>query len=229
MHENLNFLKARVFKIARFEFFKFSNLDIKPGDGILVEWEEGPEFAEVFEIVSNEISMKIRDARNVIRRMNEEDRKHFIRKTNLEINAFDTCIKYCRKLSVPLKLIQVRYTYDLRKATFIYTADGRVDFRQLIKELARDLKVKIEMRQIGVRDEAKIVGGCGACGYPLCCATHLNSFFPVTVKMAKLQGLVLNPTKILGVCGRLKCCLYYEYSEEEQEEKIIYEYDEDVV
>lgn len=226
----MELLKARIFGTARLGIFKCDGLDIKNRDGLIVEAEEGFEFAEAMErFYLKEIEGKDFNFPRVIKIMDGEDEKYFQKKLNLEMKAFDICKYYCEKLNIPLKLIQVRYLYDLKGATFIYTAAGRVDFRQLIKDLARELKIKIEMRQIGVRDEAKLLGGCGSCGYSLCCSTYLNSFSPVSVKMAKYQGLVLNPSKILGVCGRLKCCLYYEYYEEEQEEKVLYEYDDDVV
>lgn len=226
----MELLKARIFGTTRIKIFNSSGFPVKVKDGIIVEDEEGYEFAEIIEKISVQgLENKIQELPKVLKVMDKEDVEYFQKKLNLEMRAFDVCKYYCEKLNIPLKLIQVRYTYDLKGATFIYTAAGRVDFRQLIKDLARELKIKIEMRQIGVRDEAKLLGGCGSCGYSLCCSTYLNSFSPVSVKMAKYQGLVLNPSKILGVCGRLKCCLYYEYYEEEQEEKVLYEYDDDVV
>lgn len=226
----MELIKARIFGTARIKIFNSSGFEIKIKDGIIVEDEEGYEFAEAMEKISVKgLENKIQEFPKVLKIMDNEDEKYFQKKLNLEMNAFDICKYYCEKLNIPLKLIQVRYSYDLKGALFIYTAAGRVDFRQLIKDLARELKIKIEMRQIGVRDEAKLLGGCGSCGYELCCSSYLDSFSPVSVKMAKYQGLVLNPSKILGVCGRLKCCLYYEYYEEEQEEKVLYEYDDDVV
>lgn len=227
----MKLVKARIFGTARLKIFNSSDIPLKKRDGVLVEGEEGLEFAEVVDLIPIEgLEEKIPSFPKVIRIMDQGDEEYFQKKLNLELKAYDVCSYYCNLLNIPLKLVQVRYSYDLKQGTFIYTADGRVDFRQLIKDLARELKIKVEMRQIGVRDEAKLVGGCGTCGYSLCCATHLNSFSPVSVKMAKLQGLVLNPSKILGVCGRLKCCLYYEYYEEEgEEEKVLYEYDDDVL
>lgn len=226
----MELIRARIFGTTRQKIFNGSGFLIKNNDGIIVEGEEGYEFAEVIEkIFLENLENKIQNLPKVVKVMDKEDEEYFQNKLNLEIKAFDICKYYCETLKIPLKLIQVRYSYDLKSAIFIYTAAGRVDFRQLIKDLARELKIKIEMRQIGVRDEAKLLGGCGTCGYGLCCSSYLNSFSPVSVKMAKYQGLVLNPSKILGVCGRLKCCLYYEYYEEEQEEKVLYEYDDDVV
>lgn len=226
----MELVKARIFGTARAKIFKWEGVPIKEKDGLVVEGEEGMEFAEFLEKVQiKEMENKLQEFPKVIKIMEEEDNKYFQNKLNLELNAFDVCKNYCKILNIPLKLIQVRYSYDLKEATFIYTAAGRVDFRQLIKDLGRELKVKIEMRQIGVRDESKLLGGCGICGYSLCCSSYLKEFSQVSIKMAKYQGLVLNPSKILGVCGRLKCCLYYEYYEEEKEEKVLYEYDDDVL
>lgn len=226
----MELIKARIFGTARAKVFNSTGFSIQKNDGLIVEGEEDLEFAEFLEKIPIEADEnKFQNLPKVIKIMDEEDKKYFQKKLNLELKAYDVCIYYCKVLEIPLKLIRVRYNYDLKGATFIYTAAGRVDFRQLIKDLARELKIKIEMRQIGVRDESKMVGGCGVCGYPLCCSTYLNEFSPVSIKMVKYQGLVLNPSKILGVCGRLKCCLYYEYYEEEREEKVLYEYDDDVV
>jgi len=226
----MELIKARIFGTARARIFNSGGFQVKDKDGLIVEGEEGFEFAEFLEKIQSEgIENKFQNLPKVIKIMDEEDKKYFQNKLNLELKAYDVCKYYCKILNIPLKLIQVRYTYDLKGATFIYTAAGRVDFRQLIKDLARELKIKIEMRQIGVRDESKMTGGCGICGYSLCCSSYLNEFSPVSIKMVKYQGLVLNPSKILGVCGRLKCCLYYEYYEEEKEEKVLYEYDDDVV
>lgn len=226
----MEIIKARIFGTARVKIFNCGDFQVKNNDGVIVEGEEGFEFAEAVEKISLEgIENKIQALPKVLKIMDKEDEEHFQKKLKLELKGFDVCKHYCEVLNIPLKLVQVRYSYDLKGAVFIYTAAGRVDFRQLIKDLARELKIKIEMRQIGVRDEAKLIGGCGSCGYKLCCSSYLNSFSPVSVKMAKYQGMVLNPSKILGVCGRLKCCLYYEYYEEEQEEKVLYEYDDDVI
>ncbi len=220
--------QIKIFGEQRIKIYNCNEVNAKERDGIIVEGEEGLEFAELLDFLPSFLVLK-EDVKipKVLRVMTKEDEEHFLKKLDLELKAFDVCKHYCNILKIPLKLVQVRYNYDLKKGTFIYTAAGRVDFRQLIKDLARELKIKIEMRQIGVRDEAKLLGGCGTCGYGLCCTTHLNSFAPVSVKMAKVQGLVLNPSKILGVCGRLKCCLYYEYYEDQQEEKVLYFYEEE--
>lgn len=127
-----------------------------------------------------------------------------------EKSAFDICLKKIEKFKVPMKLLRAEYTFDRNKIVFFFTSDGRVDFRELVKELAAVFHTRIELRQVGVRDEAKQVSGIGSCGRPLCCATFLGDFAPVSIKMAKNQGLSLNPTKISGVCGRLMCCLRFE-------------------
>ena len=136
----------------------------------------------------------------------QDDKKEEInRKTEKE--AFQVCLKKIREHSLEMKLIDVEYTFDNNKILFYFTADGRIDFRELVKDLAAIFKTRIELRQIGVRDETKILGGIGICGRPLCCHTYLSEFVPVSIKMAKEQNLSLNPTKISGVCGRLMCCL----------------------
>ena len=124
--------------------------------------------------------------------------------------AFKVCVEKIKKHNLSMKLIDTEYTFDNNKVLFYFTADGRIDFRELVKDLASVFKTRIELRQIGVRDETKIVGGIGICGRPLCCASYLSEFIPVSIKMAKEQNLSLNPTKISGVCGRLMCCLKYE-------------------
>ena len=146
----------------------------------------------------------------IIRRAAEEDIRRLEENKQKEAEAFEVCKEKIRKHDLDMKLIDVEYTFDAKKILFYFTADGRVDFRDLVKDLAGVFHTRIELRQIGVRDEAKMVGGLGICGRPLCCNQHLCEFQPVSIKMAKEQGLSLNPTKISGSCGRLMCCLKYE-------------------
>ena len=146
----------------------------------------------------------------VIRRATIKDMAQLERNKAREKSAFDICLQKIEKFKVPMKLLRAEYTFDRNKIVFFFTSDGRVDFRELVKELAAVFHTRIELRQVGVRDEAKQVSGIGSCGRPLCCATFLGDFAPVSIKMAKNQGLSLNPTKISGVCGRLMCCLRYE-------------------
>ena len=143
----------------------------------------------------------------VIRMATDEDRAVETRNKEKEKEAFKTCQEKIRKHKLDMKLIDAEYTFDNNKVLFYFTADGRIDFRELVKDLASVFKTRIELRQVGVRDETKIMGGIGICGRPLCCHSYLSEFIPVSIKMAKEQNLSLNPTKISGVCGRLMCCL----------------------
>ena len=145
--------------------------------------------------------------KSVIRIATEEDRKTEAKNKEKEKEAFEICLEKIRKHGLEMKLIDAEYTFDNNKVLFYFTADGRIDFRELVKDLAAVFRTRIELRQIGVRDETKIRGGIGICGRPLCCHTYLSEFAPVSIKMAKEQNLSLNPTKISGVCGRLMCCL----------------------
>lgn len=148
----------------------------------------------------------------IVRRANKEDLERIRGNLVLERDAFNFCMKRIQELGLKMKLIRVRYFFDRTKAVFFFTAERRVDFRELVKDLARNLNTRIEMRQIGVRDESKIVGGVGSCGYRLCCNKFLLDFEPISVRMAKTQNITLNPSKISGRCGRLMCCLNYEQS-----------------
>ena len=159
------------------------------------------------EVVDEEV---VAPLKNVIRKADEEDIKQVEENKKKEVEAFSVCLEKIRKHELDMKLIDVEYTFDNNKVLFYFTADGRVDFRELVKDLASVFRTRIELRQIGVRDEAKMLGGIGACGRSLCCSSHLSEFHPVSIKMAKEQSLSLNPTKISGTCGRLMCCLKYE-------------------
>lgn len=146
----------------------------------------------------------------ILREATEEDIKIREEQRLIEKDAFAFCKRTSLELNLQMRLIKVHHYFDSSKMIFYYTADGRIDFRELVKILARTFRIRIEMRQVGVRDETKICGGVGHCGLKLCCSNHLNHFAPVSVRMAKEQGLTLNPSKISGVCGRLMCCLRYE-------------------
>ena len=148
--------------------------------------------------------------RPIIRRATDKDFEKLIENRKKEKEAFDICLKKIEEHNLEMKLIDVEYTFDCGKILFYFTADGRVDFRELVKSLAAVFRTRIELRQIGVRDEAKMLGGLGVCGLELCCKRFLSDFEPVSIKMAKEQGLSLNPAKISGTCGRLMCCLKYE-------------------
>lgn len=189
-------------------FFSPLNFEIKRGDHVIVETARGIEFGTVMTGVTEvEDEKVIQPLKPVIRIANERDIEQEANNKLKEKDAFKICLEKIRKHELEMKLIDAEYTFDNNKVLFYFTADGRIDFRELVKDLAGVFKTRIELRQIGVRDETKIVGGIGICGRPLCCHSYLADFVPVSIKMAKEQNLSLNPTKISGVCGRLMCCL----------------------
>ena len=204
---------VRFKKAGKIYYFDPSGLDIKKGNFVVVETARGIEFGEcvigIKEIPESDI---VSPLKSVIRVAEEADmNKHKENKVK-EKDALDICLKKIEEHGLNMKLIDVEYTFDNNKVIFYFTADGRVDFRELVKDLATIFKTRIELRQIGVRDEAKMLGGLGPCGRSLCCSTFLGDFASVSIKMAKEQNLSLNPTKISGICGRLMCCLNYEQS-----------------
>lgn len=192
-------------------FFDPSNLEINKGDYVIVETARGIEFGTVVgglkEVADDQV---IQPLKPVIRVATPKDVEQETNNKIKEKEAYKICLEKIQNHGLEMKLIDAEYTFDNNKVLFYFTADGRIDFRELVKDLAAVFKTRIELRQIGVRDETKIVGGIGICGRPLCCHTHLADFIPVSIKMAKEQNLSLNPTKISGVCGRLMCCLKHE-------------------
>ena len=189
-------------------FFDPLSFEIKRGDNVIVETARGIEFGTVVAGVSEvEDSRVIQPLKPVIRIANQRDIEQEAENKIKEKEAFKICQEKIRKHELDMKLIDAEYTFDNNKVLFYFTADGRIDFRELVKDLAGVFRTRIELRQIGVRDETKIVGGIGICGRALCCHSYLSDFVPVSIKMAKEQNLSLNPTKISGVCGRLMCCL----------------------
>lgn len=202
---------VRFKKAGKIYYFNPGSLEINEGDSIIVETARGIEFGDCV-IAPKEISEDevVAPLKSVLRCATEEDiRIHHDNKSK-EQDAFNICLEKIAQHNLDMKLIDVEYTFDNNKVIFYFTADGRVDFRELVKDLATIFKTRIELRQIGVRDEAKMVGGLGPCGRPLCCSSFLGDFASVSIKMAKEQNLSLNPTKISGICGRLMCCLNYE-------------------
>lgn len=202
--------------------------DLKKGDMCIIEIDLGEELAAVIHSprLICETPKFSQDAVKIVRKASIEDEEKFCQLQKKEENAFAFCLEKIKFRNLPMKLVKVRYFSNEKKGIFYYTADGRVDFRQLVKDLAKEFRMRIEMRQIGVRDEAKMVGGLGVCGRHLCCASFMKSFEPVTIQKAKKQKIVINPTKISGLCGRLMCCLAFEdeshgrlYSEEEKVEE----------
>lgn len=199
-------------------YFALGKFHIKKGQQVIVETARGIEFGHVVmgpkEVEEDQITQPLK---SVIRLANNEDRKIEERNREKEKEAFQICLEKIRKHKLEMKLIDAEYTFDNNKVLFYFTADGRIDFRELVKDLAAVFRTRIELRQIGVRDETKLRGGIGICGRELCCHTYLSEFAPVSIKMAKEQNLSLNPTKISGVCGRLMCCLT---NEQETYEKL---------
>lgn len=202
---------VRFKKAGKIYYFDPDSLDINKDDYVVVETARGIEFGNVTvgpkQVSEDEI---VQPLKKVIRVAQEED--FIIHQNNKEKakEAFKICERKIAEHGLEMKLIDVEYTFDNNKVIFYFTADGRVDFRELVRDLAAIFKTRIELRQIGVRDEAKMIGGLGPCGKPICCATFLGEFEPVSIKMAKEQSLSLNPSKISGLCGRLMCCLKYE-------------------
>lgn len=192
-------------------YFDPDNLTVGLGDSVIVETARGLEFGTVtMDITEIREEDVVQPLKKIIRIAGEEDIKRHEENERKKAKALKICQDKIDKHHLEMKLIDVEYTFDNNKIIFYFTADGRVDFRELVKDLAGVFKMRIELRQIGVRDEAKMLGGIGSCGKSLCCNTWLSDFEPVSIKMAKVQNLSLNPTKISGICGRLMCCLKYE-------------------
>ena len=189
-------------------YFDPAGREIHTGDHVIVETARGIEYGYVV-LGSREVpdDKVVQPLKSVIRMATREDEDVELKNHDKEREAFRICKEKIRKHGLQMKLIDADYTFDNNKVLFYFTADGRIDFRELVKDLASVFKTRIELRQVGVRDETKIVGGIGICGRPLCCHSYLSEFIPVSIKMAKEQNLSLNPTKISGVCGRLMCCL----------------------
>lgn len=194
--------------VGKIYYFDPKDYPICEGDHVIVETARGVEYGFVV-LGPREVSEEkvIQPLKSVIRVATPKDDAREENNRKKEKEAFQICLKKIREHNLDMKLIEAEYTFDNNKVLFYFTADGRIDFRELVKDLAAVFKTRIELRQIGVRDETKILGGIGICGRPLCCHTFLSEFAPVSIKMAKEQNLSLNPTKISGVCGRLMCCL----------------------
>ncbi len=202
---------VRFKEVGKVYYFDPDGLTLKKGDKVIVETARGVECGEIAmdnrDVNEDEI---VKPLKKLLRIATEDDLKKVEENKEKEKKAFEICEKKIAKHKIDMKLVDIEYTFDNSKILFYFTADGRVDFRELVKDLASVFHTRIELRQIGVRDESKMLGGIGICGRPFCCGSFLGDFQPVTVKMAKEQGLSLNPTKISGVCGRLMCCLKYE-------------------
>ena len=208
-------------RVGKIYYFDPAGLKITTDMHVVVETARGLEMGQVV-IANREVEEKnvVQPLKKVIRIATNEDYKRVEDNKKKEKEAFDICLKKIKEHKLNMKLVEVEYTFDLSKVLFYFTADGRIDFRELVKDLASVFKTRIELRQIGVRDEAKMLGSYGICGRNLCCSQFLGDFAPVSIKMAKEQGLSLNPTKISGTCGRLMCCLKYEQDAYEELLKI---------
>lgn len=204
----VNVVGVRFKSVGKIYYFDPENIEIKKGDSVIVETSRGVEFGSVV-LANKEISEDeiVSPLKKVLRKATDDDIKVMLDNKEKEKQAFEKCVKKIEEHELAMKLVDVEYTFDHNKILFYFTADGRIDFRELVRDLASLFKTRIELRQIGVRDEAKMLGGIGICGRPLCCSLYLGEFEPVSIKMAKEQSLSLNPTKISGTCGRLMCCL----------------------
>ena len=224
MHQNFGAPEATEIIGVRFRdtgkvyYFSPEGITAKEGDHVVVETARGLEFGEV--MIGNKMvptAELVPPLRPVLRIATKNDFERHEANVQLEKNAFDICLQKIRDHKLEMKLIDAEYTFDNNKLLFYFSAEGRVDFRELVKDLASVFRTRIELRQIGIRDEAKMMGGIGVCGRPFCCSTFLSDFAQVSIKMAKEQNLSLNSAKISGTCGRLMCCLNYEYQTYEEE------------
>ena len=218
--EKVEVIGVRFRQTGKIYYFDPNGMNIEQNENVIVETARGLEYGQVVSgnklVPNTEIVPPLRKA---LRKATKADDAHHEENNKKEKEAFDICLQKIEKHNLEMKLIEVEYTFDNNKLLFYFSAEGRVDFRELVKDLASVFKTRIELRQIGIRDEAKMMGGLGVCGRPFCCKTFLNDFAQVSIKMAKEQNLSLNSTKISGTCGRLMCCLRYESEVYEEELK----------
>ncbi len=202
---------VRFKRAGRIYYFSPENYEINTGDGVIVETARGTEYGTVV-VSPKEVEEKlvVQPLKPVIRMATDKDLKSIERNEEKREGAIKTAVEKVKKHNLDMKIVDVEYTFDGSKVIFYFTAEGRVDFRELVKDLASAFRIRIELRQIGIRDECKMIGGVAPCGRACCCSNHLGDFEHVSIKMAKTQGLSLNPSKISGLCGRLMCCLGYE-------------------
>jgi cell fate regulator YaaT (PSP1 superfamily) len=205
---------VRFKRTGKVYYFDPSDIELKVGDRVVVETTRGPELGQVViapsQVLASEVTKPLKP---VVRKADIEDVEQADKIKQKEDEALAECTELVAKLKLPMKVISAEYNLDGSRLTIFFSAEGRVDFRELVRELSHRLKVRVEMRQVGPRDEAKLLGGFGRCGRPLCCASFLSEFSPVSIRMAKEQELPLNPMKISGICGRLLCCLGYEFEQ----------------
>ena len=217
--------------------FRSQDVDIKLDDCVIIQSITGEELGKVVKHFGDTFSAirSIPCIPAILRKANSKDIEIFSKKSREETRAHEYCQNRIKEREIPIKLVRVTFFTGEKKAIFYFTSEGRIDFRDLVKDLAKKFRMRIEMRQIGIRDEAKMIGGVGICGRQLCCKTFLNNLEPITLQMAKKQNLNMNPVKISGMCGRLMCCLSYEEDVggriviEDQDERIGYDEEEDLV
>ena len=208
MHE---IIQVRLREAGKISYFSTQGLKFKKGEYVIIEQDRGAEYGEVVSEARDAAKTKFeKPLRKIIRKTNPWDHQQIEKNKKRTKELIETCTGKILERKLPMKLVEAEYSFDRSKIIFYFTAEGRIDFRELVKDLANIFKARIELKQIGVRDEAKLMGGYGPCGQELCCAKFLKDFEPVTIRMAKNQNLPLNPTKISGLCGRLMCCLSYE-------------------
>jgi cell fate regulator YaaT (PSP1 superfamily) len=208
---SVNVVSVKFHNVARAYQFDSGELSLIPGEYCIVETERGDDLGEVVQASRpSPQHCGLKGIKRVLRRAIDSDREIFMRKRSKENESFTLCQMKIKEKQLSMKLVRVSQSLDEHKTIVFFTAEERVDFRDLVRELAQQMHTRVEMRQIGLRDEAKVQGGCGPCGRQLCCSTWLREFQPISIKMARTQGLSLNPGKLTGMCGRLKCCLRYE-------------------
>ena len=198
--------------VCKMNHYDCTGIPLGKGDYVVVMTERGPILGEVVQRIDNvSLASQTTSFSKVVRAASTDDLHAHRENGKREADAHAFCLSRIGTRKLPMKLVRTEVLLDRSKSIFYFTADGRIDFRELVKDLAHELRTRIEMRQVGVRDEARMVGGGGPCGKELCCSSHLSDFEPITVRMAKDQGLALNPAKLSGMCGRLMCCLIYEH------------------
>lgn len=205
-------VEIKIRKYGPTAYAKVNIDEFKVGDYLILEQDRGMDYACVITVLNSTSGMpEVKLIKKIVRRVTDKDLNQIEQNRKKAAEASKTCLSKIQQHKLPMKLVGAEFAFDSSKIIFYFTADGRVDFRNLVKDLAKIFKVRIELKQIGVRDEAKLFGGIGPCGRKLCCAAFLKNFEPVSIKMAKEEGLPLNPPKISGICGRLMCCLGFEY------------------
>ncbi len=206
-------IQVQVGEYRPVSFFDLNDVDCQRGDYVILEVERGSEFGQVISEIDRDFKGKAEKPKGKVLRMATEGDLRQIANNRMQAkDSLNICMRKITDRKLQMNIVKAEYTFDSSKIIFSFTAEGRVDFRNLVKDLARVFRVRIELKQIGVRDKAKIIGGYGVCGRELCCASYMRLFHPLSIKMAKEQGLPLNPSRISGVCGRIKCCMSYEFN-----------------